>query len=112
MYTVDTCTEPGYFFSVNAWSWRGMYELGAFLVDSKLNVTRGKEMLSDAAEFKEDILRAADGSAIMDPNNSSKVVFLPSVVGRNQVSLSLCFSLSLSLSLSQRSVAPRRCLRR
>ena len=80
----DTCETPAYFFSVNTWSWRGMFEVGSYLVQSKLNATLGAHMLELAADFKIDIMRAAAGSAVMDSENTSKVHFLPPVAGRNQ----------------------------
>jgi hypothetical protein len=80
----DTCTEPAYFFSVQTWSWRGMYELGSFLAESQLNATFGATLLLRASDFKIDIMRAAKASAIMDPQNRSRVLMLPPTVGRNQ----------------------------
>jgi hypothetical protein len=59
-----------------------MYELGRLLVDRELNTTLGQSMLAEAAEFKADIIRAADASAVKD--KLGKVFFLPPVVGANQ----------------------------
>ena len=81
----DTCGMPGYYFSNNAWSWRGLVELGDLLVEQGNSSERayGASLLVEAAGLHVDIMRAAAASAVND-SVTGEVLWLPPTVGPGQ----------------------------
>ena len=83
----DRCHDPDYYFDINAWSWRGLLQLGrlhtagfsgtAPLAGLRRNETYGGQLLEVAAEWSNDINRAAAQMTVLD--NSGNPIFLPSV---------------------------------
>lgn len=82
----DTASHQDYFLSGNVWCWRGLAETGAAFVslgrkkaDDAL-ARRGQQLLEQAKDFREDILRAVERSVV----NVGQEKYLPPIVGLKQ----------------------------
>jgi len=79
----DTAKETDYYFSGNAWCWRGLMETGNVLVDlgrkqgDGQRLRRGEQLLAEAKAFRADMLRAVERSVV----SSGADKFLPPIVG-------------------------------
>ena len=81
----DLGTETEVYFNINAWTWRGIRELGSLVNTSGVGGNRsyGEELLQAADEFAGPLNRAIYGSAIHDPATGA-FLMLPPIVGANQ----------------------------
>merc|ERR1712146_425890 len=74
-------TKDKYFYSNNVVLLRGMEEFGTFLVDRPgQNRSFGKELLSDAAMFREDILRSLELCTV---RQNGSAYFIPPIAETN-----------------------------
>jgi len=82
----DTRKMTQYYFSGTVWAWRGLLEIGSLYVeqggrgDESELVERGKHLLAECTELREDIFRAVDRSIVSDGDRS----FLPPIAGHDE----------------------------
>ena len=88
----DTCQDPNFYFSTEAWSWRGMSEFAALLLDFGPALPASYQKLGLALAAEADtalaqLTRAAAASVVKltGPKDPKGAIFFPAVVGAGAV---------------------------
>eukprot|EP01064_Diplonema_japonicum_P005793 TRINITY_DN1382_c1_g2_i1.p1 TRINITY_DN1382_c1_g2~~TRINITY_DN1382_c1_g2_i1.p1 ORF type:complete len:871 (+),score=191.10 TRINITY_DN1382_c1_g2_i1:40-2652(+) len=78
----DTCRTQEYYFSVNFWSWRGMFALSRYLNETGMDAEFATTLAVEAEAFHADITVALDASIVKTTDGK---LFIPPYAGLNIV---------------------------